>query len=88
MKDSPETKRKPMPKSQVYEIKNLPPEAPFRHKIVTMRKARKNHPCKVCPEDILKGEEYCEITNGGGGLGDLKFPDRTHTGCLKKYLER
>lgn len=76
-----------MPKSQVYEIKNLPPEAPFRHKIVTLRKARKEHGCKVCPLPIEKGMEYCEITSGGGGLGSLKFPDRTHAGCLEKYLE-
>ena len=77
-----------MAKPQVYEIKNLPPEAPFRHKIVTTRKARKEHSCKVCPNPIAKGEEYCEITNGGSGLGGLKFPDRTHTGCLGKYLEK
>ena len=77
-----------MAKSQVYEIKNMPPEAPFRHKIVTTRKARKNHPCKVCPEDILKGEEYCEFTDGGSGLGGLKFPDRTHECCLERYMEK
>ena len=63
-----------MIRPQLYEIKNLPPEAPFRHKIVTLRKARKEHSCKVCPEPILKETEYCEITSGGGGLGSLKFP--------------
>lgn len=77
-----------MARSQLYEIKNLPPEAPFRHKIVTIRKARKNHACNVCPYPIEKGEEYCEITDGGSGLGGLKFPDRTHTGCLDIYLEK
>lgn len=77
-----------MAKSQLYEIKNLPPEAPFRHKIVTPRKARKAHRCNVCPDPIEKDEVYCEITDGGSGLGGLKFPDRTHQRCLKNYLEK
>jgi len=77
-----------MAKPQLYEIKNLPPEAPFRHKIVTTRKARKEHGCEVCPDPIVRGEEYCEITDGGSGLGGLKFPDRTHQRCLEAYLEK
>jgi hypothetical protein len=77
-----------MPKPQIYEIKDLPPDTPFHYKIVTPRKARKEHPCKVCPAPIVKGEIYCEITNGGSGLGDLKFPDRTHERCLERYMEK
>jgi len=77
-----------MAKQQVYEITNMSKEAPFRHEIVTVRKARKEHTCAECRLPIAKGEEYCEVVQGGSGLGGLKFPDRTHRSCLEKYLKR
>lgn len=75
-----------MTKPQTYEIKNLPRRS--LSSIVTLRKARKEHRCQVCPDPIVKGQEYCEITDGGSGLGGLKFPDRCHPECIDDYLER
>lgn len=71
---------------QLYLIKELPREAPFKHHIVTLRKARKEHTCSQCQELIAKGEEYCEVVFGGSGLGGLKFPTRLHMDCLEDYL--
>jgi hypothetical protein len=62
-----------MTNPQLYEIKNLPPEAPFRHKIVTLVKARKEHKCCACGLPIKPGEFYYTIVQGGGGLGS-KIP--------------
>lgn len=76
-----------MPK-ELYLIKDMPREAPFRHKVVTLRKARKIHRCSQCRELIDKGEKYCEVVFGGGGLGSLKFPERVHSSCLSNYLEK
>jgi len=56
--------------------------------IAELRKAGKTFPCKECPELIQKGEYHYSITIAGGGLGSLKFPDRTHTKCLGVFLER
>lgn len=74
-----------MPK-ELYLIKEMPREAPFRHHIVTLRKARKEHTCSQCRELIAKGEKYCEVTAGGGGLGGLKSPDRLHESCIDRFL--
>lgn len=54
-------------------------------KVLTLRKARKEHQCSVCPEPIRSGERYYEIVEGGSGLGRLKFPDRVHLLCINKY---
>ncbi len=75
-------------KSQLYQVKEIPLEAPFQHKIVTVRKARKEYPCSHCPQIIQKGEEYCEVVASGSGLGGLKYPNRTHLNCLDSYLRK
>jgi len=75
-------------KPQLYQVKEMPPEAPFQHKIVTVRKARKEHTCSHCHSIIQGGEEYCEVVAGGSGLAGLKFPDRVHRECIDKFLRR
>jgi hypothetical protein len=52
------------------------------------RRARKEHTCKMGDGTIARGEEYWEMTIGGGGLGSIKFPDRVHLACGKAYLDR
>ena len=54
--------------------------------IADLRKARKNFACKVCQLPIEPGSKYYAIVIGGGGLGSLKFPDRTHKHCLEAYF--
>jgi hypothetical protein len=49
------------------------------------RRARKEHPCKMGDGIIAPGEEYWEMTIGGGGLGSIKFPDRVHLTCAQTY---
>lgn len=56
-------------------------------KIATMRKARKGHKCHGCGEPIDPGTYYYEIVIGGGGLGSLKYPERTHITCVGKVLK-
>ncbi len=52
-------------------------------KILTLRQARKANKCHECGLLIEVGEQYYEITIGGGGLGSLKFPSHAHIKCLK-----
>lgn len=56
--------------------------------IATLTRSRKYHRCALCQEYINKGEQYYSITIGGGGLGSLKFPERTHSYCLDAFFER
>ena len=48
------------------------------------RQARKDYKCSKCGQQINKGELHRCIYIGGGGLGNLKFPDREHLNCSKK----
>ncbi len=52
------------------------------HQIAELKKARKQHECRVCHQSINKGAYYYSVVVAGGGLGSLKFPDRYHVGCL------
>jgi hypothetical protein len=49
------------------------------------RRARKEHDCKMGDGTIAPGEEYWEMSIGGGGLGAIKFPDRVHLRCAQAY---
>lgn len=55
-------------------------------KIVTMAKARKAYKCHACGMPIEPGETHYTIVQGGGGLGWIKFPDRTHIDCIDNYF--
>ena len=52
-----------------------------RAMVATETKARKPHMCAHCLIWIERGEVYIAETNGGGGLGDIKFPSRYHRWC-------
>jgi hypothetical protein len=56
--------------------------------IATLRRARKGHICRACRQPIQPGQEYYEVTRGGGGLGWLKYPSKCHSDCLEDYLRR
>lgn len=58
------------------------------NRTATLTKARREHPCAICPEPIAKGDHYRSITYNGAGLGSIKFPERVHLGCLKGYWEK
>jgi len=58
-------------------------------KTATLRVAKKDHTCTECQLEIFRGESYWEIVINGAGLGNRKYPDRTHGGsCLKSNLRR
>ena len=50
-----------------------------------LTRARKLHRCCVCQEYINKKEQYYSIIIGGGGLGSIKFPERSHINCLDTF---
>ena len=52
----------------------------------TLTKARVPHRCCHCQEYIATKAHYYAITINGSGLGNTKFPDRVHTGCLRNYF--
>jgi len=55
-------------------------------RIITLRKAQKQHPCTNCHEPILKGSVYYTLVVTGSGVNGMKDPDRVHIGCLEpKY---
>ena len=56
-------------------------------RIATLTKARKHHRCAECPDWILPSTEYYSVIAGGSGLGGIKFPMRTHPGCLEKHFD-
>lgn len=51
-----------------------------------VKASRKPHRCRVCPEPIQTGEPYYQVTYGGGGLGNIKYPNRVHAVCLPQYI--
>lgn len=58
-------------------------------KIATLRHGRVEHKCDECRYPIYRDDYYWEIVPGGGGLGNTKFPTRTHVGnCFEINLER
>lgn len=56
--------------------------------VFTLRRARKQHTCRVCPRPITPGESYYEVTIAGGGLGSLKFPDRIHMSEKEAFIKK
>ena len=55
-------------------------------KIITLVKGCKGHKCYTCGMPIEPGETHYTIVQGGGGLGWIKFPDRTHIDCIDSYF--
>lgn len=56
--------------------------------ILTLTRAKKEHPCEECPDPIKAGEQYYEIYYAGSGLGGMKFPNRIHIRCVDKFTNR
>ncbi len=58
-------------------------------KVCTLRTKRyKSCECSYCAKLIAIGTQFYECIIGGGGLGSKKFPDRVHTVCIYRYLNK
>jgi hypothetical protein len=52
-----------------------------------LTRSRQEHGCKVCGS-VIPADTWCyTITQLGGGLGSLKFPDRVHADELPAYWD-
>jgi len=56
-------------------------------RIAELRQARKEYQCDQCKQVIKKRWLYYSVVIGGGGLGSLKYPDRCHVHCIRRFLD-
>ncbi|MDZ4230391.1 MAG: hypothetical protein U1B77_01070 [Dehalococcoidales bacterium] len=57
------------------------------HKVALLvMRPRKEFVCIECERPILVAEPYYQVTHGGGGLRNIKYPDRVCVGCIPKHM--
>ena len=57
-------------------------------RIAQLVTARKGHTCSRCGLPIEPGTKYYRVYIGGGGLGNLKYPEHTHTYCFHEEPDK
>jgi len=66
----------------------MPNEVRINGRIAQLVKARKGHKCSRCGLPIEPGTEYYRVYIGGGGLGNLKYPEHTHIYCFHEESDK